>query len=148
MLQTQSEGDRPVVADLNFPVLGISGSAIIVYRTSDDLLTCGEDTLANGYLSRLRIIDSELREYPVLTANKVANVGLFGGWHPFYASRRVRVELALAPGRNVTLGDVQESVIAAMRKDQSFWESAGDLEEQFVEIRAIQSFSDLLWRFA
>jgi len=34
-----------------------------------------------------------------------------------------------------------------MNADRDFWESAGDLDEQAVEIRAIDSFDDLLRRF-
>ena len=137
-----------MVADLSFPVLGLSGSSIIVYRNSEHLCTCGEEALTNGYLSRLHLIDSELLKYAVLKAAKVGHVGIFGGWHPFYASRRIRVDLTLGPARQLTLGSVQESVIDTMNMNPDFWESAGDLAEQAVEIRAIDSFDDLLRRLS
>jgi len=137
-----------VVADLRFPVLAVSESSIIVYRDPEHLCTCGEEALTNGYLSRLQLVDSELLNYAVLKAIKIGYVGIFRGWHPFYASRRVRVALTLGPARQLTLASVQQSVIDAMNKNPDFWESAGDLAEQAAEIRATESFADLLQRFA
>jgi hypothetical protein len=147
-LRIPSVGDNPVVADLKFPVLALSGPTIFVRRDVEHLLTCGEVALTNGYFSQLQLIDSELNEYPVTGVVKVANVGLFGGWRPFYASRKIRVTLTLGTPRRISLDDAKDSVIATMNQDREFWESAGDLDEQAVEIRALDSFADLVQRMA
>ena len=137
-----------MVADLRFPVLALSGPTIFVRRDTEHLLTCGEAALTNGYFSQLRLIDSDLNEYPVLDVAKVANVGLFGGWRPFYASRKIRVNLTLGTAQRISLDDAKDSVIATMNQDREFWESAGDLEDQAVEIRALDSFAELVQRLA
>ena len=137
-----------MVADLKYPVLALSGPTIFVRRDVEHLVTCGEAALANGYFSGLRLIDSELNEYSVLNVVKVGNVGLFGGWRPFYASRKIRVDLTLGIARRVSLDDAKDSVIATMNQDREFWESAGDLEDQAAEIRALDSFADLVQRMA
>lgn len=146
---SKRSGDREMAQQVpSFPVLCIAKNGFLTAVGDRDALeTCGRSALDSGYFNGMIVVDPSGRSWEVRTAEKVANVGALGGWR-LLRSRRIRVRLELAEGRQFDLEELQARVSEAIDRLPAQWEAVEDTTNTKARVRRAGTIPELIGLFA
>ncbi len=130
------------VLELPFPVIGIRGSGMVLYRSPQKLTSWTSELVASRAYEALRLIDSDLREYIVADARIVGPSSRVLRWLPLVRPRQVDVHLDLEVVGQLSLADAKERLLMVVDRAPDFWD-AYDIEELRSRIGAASSAVEL-----
>lgn len=125
------------------PVLTFSQGYMEPVSTEGQIMNTNKTALKRGWFKKMVVIDSACRRFPVIRVEERGSDGPFWGLSLMHG-RKVRVELFYGEPEQLSLGEVQELVCKAIRRDASFYEASEySLDELQQGIRMSASFEEM-----
>lgn len=133
---------------LSFPIIAFAkGNVIHFVRVKEDITTCTKVALKGGFFKDLQLVDSNGIMYKIEDAKKVGTIGNFWGYNIFL-NQKLKVELLLKSKSRIELEELKERLLKALRHDQYFWNSDGNLKERTEFIKNANSSREIIERLS
>lgn len=115
-------------------------NTVEIIKSNDDLTSCSDKALKNGFYKGLVIIDSSGKSLKIINAqkNKIKKFSIF-------LNHIISVDLEYdSKVINFSVSQFKEKIISMIEKKKGFWSSAWDINELKDEIDKAENYEDVM----